>query len=101
MRAVRVGDQAHFRARLSGYLHQQGFNSKRGTCFIRIDTDNNACNLPLLRNSTYPVATGTLRYNKISFSRIISVLKPRIWLIIKVRWQREKVALKNKNGYLL
>lgn len=43
MRAVRVGDQIHFRGRLSEYSHQQGVNFKRGTSTVRTDTGNGAC----------------------------------------------------------
>lgn len=41
LRAVRVGDQVHFRGFLSEYLHGGGF--KRGTSIVRTDTGNGAC----------------------------------------------------------
>lgn len=43
MRAVRVGDQIHFRGHLVEYSHSQGFPFKRGTSTVRTDTGNGAC----------------------------------------------------------
>ncbi len=43
MRAVRVGDQVHFRGYLAEYSHNQGFAFKRGTSIVRTDTGNGAC----------------------------------------------------------
>ena len=41
LRAVRVGDQVHFRGFLSEYSHGGGF--KRGTSIVRTDSGNGAC----------------------------------------------------------
>lgn len=43
LRSVRVGDQIHFRGRLSEYSHNHGFAFKRGTSTVRTDTGNGAC----------------------------------------------------------
>ncbi|MFZ6654852.1 hypothetical protein [Undibacterium sp. TJN19] len=43
MRKVQVGDQIHFRGRLSEYSHNHGFAFKRGTSIVRTDTGNGAC----------------------------------------------------------
>lgn len=40
---VRVGDQIHFRGRLSEYSHNVGFAFKRGTSTVRTDSGNGAC----------------------------------------------------------
>ena len=41
LRAIRVGDQVHFRGLLSEYSHGGGF--KRGTSSVRTDSGNGAC----------------------------------------------------------
>ncbi|MFZ6757637.1 hypothetical protein ACO0K9_10545 [Undibacterium sp. Ji50W] len=44
MQKVRVGDQIHFRGRLSEYSHRhKGMAFKRGTSIVRTDTGNGAC----------------------------------------------------------
>ncbi|MFZ6871738.1 hypothetical protein ACO0LF_06650 [Undibacterium sp. Di27W] len=40
---VEIGDQIHFRGRLSEYSHNHGFAFKRGTSIVRTDTGNGAC----------------------------------------------------------
>ncbi|MDE2427172.1 MAG: hypothetical protein KGM99_00490 [Burkholderiales bacterium] len=43
LRDVHIGDQIHFRGRLSEYSHNDGFPFKRGTSTVRTDTGNGAC----------------------------------------------------------
>jgi hypothetical protein len=43
MRAIRVGDQIHFRGHLAEYSHHHGMEFKRGTSTVRTDTGNGAC----------------------------------------------------------
>lgn len=88
MKKVEIGDQIHFRGRLSEYSHNHGFAFKRGTSIVRTDTGNGACETVFIDSFDILKKNSHLWRNLAWLAALLLLASIVAWFMQPVRFDR-------------